>query len=78
MNGLLSFNQISFAYRGSKRLALDKVDLSIDSGQFIGIVGSAGAGKSTLIRCSTGIVPKFFKGAFKGEVRVMGESIALS
>ncbi|MCX7049167.1 MAG: ABC transporter ATP-binding protein [Candidatus Sumerlaeota bacterium] len=76
MNSVLSFDKISFAYRGATALALDGIDLRIESGQFVGIVGATGAGKSTLVRCASGIVPKFFKGPFRGDVRVDGESLA--
>lgn len=75
MGNLLSCKDISFAYRDSKQLALDNVDFSIDKGEFVGIAGAAGAGKSTLIRCASGIVPKFFKGPFSGEVLVKGKPI---
>lgn len=30
--------------------ALDKVDLSVEHGQFVGVIGRSGAGKSTLLR----------------------------
>jgi energy-coupling factor transporter ATP-binding protein EcfA2 len=75
MGNLLSCKNVSFAYRGSKQLALDKVDFSIDEGEFVGIAGATGAGKSTLVRCASGIVPKFFKGPFSGEVLVKGKPI---
>lgn len=75
MGNLLSCKDISFAYRDSKQLALDNVDFSIDKGEFVGIAGAAGAGKSTLIRCASGIVPKFFKGPFSGLVLVKGKPI---
>lgn len=71
----LSLKNIRFAYRGSDKLALDDVDFSINEGEFVGIVGPTGAGKSTLIRCASGIVPKFFKGPFKGSVKLNGEPI---
>ena len=75
MGTLLSCKNVSFAYRGSKQLALDKVDFSIDQGEFVGIAGATGAGKSTLVRCASGIVPKFFKGPFSGEILVKGKPI---
>jgi len=75
MCNLLSCRNVSFAYRGSKTLALDKVDFSIDQGEFVGIAGATGAGKSTLVRCLSGIVPKFFKGQFSGQILVKGKAI---
>lgn len=75
MRNLLSCRNVSFAYRGSERPALDEVDFSIDQGEFVGVAGATGAGKSTLIRCVSGIVPKFFKGRFSGEIFLKGKPI---
>ncbi|MEZ0067094.1 ABC-2 type transport system ATP-binding protein [Streptacidiphilus sp. MAP12-20] len=48
-------------------VALDRVSLGIDSGEFVGLLGRNGAGKSTLIRVMTGLmVPD------AGQVRVLG------
>jgi energy-coupling factor transporter ATP-binding protein EcfA2 len=76
MSDLLTCNSISYRYRSGKRLALNKVDFSVAEGEFIGIVGTSEAGKSTLVRCFSGIVPKFFRGPFAGEVLLKGRSIA--
>jgi energy-coupling factor transporter ATP-binding protein EcfA2 len=76
MSTLLSCKNVTFAYRGARAPALDGIDVHVDRGEFVGIVGATGAGKSTLVRCASGIVPKFFRGPFRGEVQVHGESIA--
>ncbi len=43
--------------RGSinEKLALDKIDLTVENGDFITIIGSNGAGKSTLMNCISGV-----------------------
>ena len=38
------------------RLVLDQVDLSVDAGSRIGVLGRNGAGKSTLLRVIAGLV----------------------
>mgnify|MGYP005846081175 CR=1 FL=1 len=76
MTPLLQLQNIHFAYRGNSHLVLHNVNLEIAAGEFVGIAGPTGAGKSTLVRCAMGIVPKFFKGPFKGEVKFRGQSIA--
>jgi len=45
-----------YFYRGSinEVLALDRIDLNIESGDFITVIGSNGAGKSTLLNCLAG------------------------
>lgn len=44
----LCFRQVSFAYKNKQQLVLDNVDLYLRKGKSIGLVGSSGAGKSTI------------------------------
>ena len=49
-DGSIDFNNVSFAYKkGSGEDVLQNINLHINSGEFIGIIGGTGSGKSTLI-----------------------------
>ena len=50
LNGKVEFKDLSFYFPGQKNKILNKIDLSIDQGSFIGIVGKSGSGKSTLMK----------------------------
>ena len=50
VGGELVFDEVSFAYDGTTRPALDRVDLRIDAGRSAAFVGGTGGGKSTLIK----------------------------
>jgi ATP-binding cassette, subfamily B, bacterial PglK len=50
------FNQVSYAYPGSERKVLDDICFTINKGDFIGIIGTTGSGKSTLIDLLVGLL----------------------
>ncbi len=54
--GVLQFENISFSYLGSDKLAVKNINLSIQSGQTVAIVGASGSGKTTL----TNLIPRFY------------------
>ena len=50
-NGSIDFNNVNFRYSGqSGKNALQNINLHIDSGQFVGIIGGTGSSKTTLIQ----------------------------
>src|SRR2546429_2235720 len=51
--GKIAFQNVSFSYGQSNRLALSQVSLQWDPGMRVGIVGPTGAGKSTLVNLLT-------------------------
>ena len=49
-DGSVNFNHVSFKYfEGAERNALENIDIHIKSGQFVGILGSTGSGKTSLV-----------------------------
>lgn len=50
VRGDLRFEQVSFRYGDRGPLLLDELDLHIEAGQMVGIVGLSGSGKSTLVQ----------------------------
>ena len=50
VRGQLRFEQVSFSYKDRGPLQLDELDLQIEPGQLVGIVGVSGSGKSTLVQ----------------------------
>ncbi|NEG89861.1 ABC transporter ATP-binding protein [Bifidobacterium aerophilum] len=55
---------------------LGSVTVTIRSGEFVGVVGPTGAGKSTLCMALTGIIPNLADGEMTGSVRVAGMDTA--
>ncbi len=54
--GEIRFEYVSFRYPGSDKLALDKINLHVQPGQTIALVGASGGGKSTL----AALIPRFY------------------
>jgi len=70
------FNDVTFTYSGTKKPAIENINLKISKGEIILVTGPAGAGKSTLCYCMNGLIPHFFKGELKGEIYVGGKNVA--
>lgn len=70
---MITFKNFSFQYEDSTAPALEGVDLTINRGDFVGVIGASGAGKTTLTYAINGVVPHFYKGDFYGAVLVDGQ-----
>src|SRR5919108_116504 len=56
---MIELDNVSFTYRGGESdavRALTDVDLKLESGQFVAIIGQNGSGKSTLVKLLTAIL----------------------
>ncbi len=69
---MIEFKDFSFKYKTGEKPALTIKNLSIQKGDFIGIIGNSGAGKSTFTYAVNGVIPHHYTGDFYGEVRVNG------
>ena len=69
---MIEIQDLTFCYRESAQPVLRDISLSIPDGQFVGITGAAGCGKSSLTYLLNGIVPHCHPGDFYGSVRVDG------
>src|SRR5918998_2341114 len=67
---LLEMRGIGKSFPGVQ--ALDDVDLTVDRGQVVALLGENGAGKSTLINVLSGVFS-----SYDGEIRVDGEPVLL-
>lgn len=72
METIINVDDVSFSYGTQTEQALSHISLSVNKGDFIGIIGPSGAGKSTLAACLSGAVPHHYTGTFFGSVMVDG------
>ena len=69
---IIVIEQFSYKYSGAEQYALKDVNLRVKRGEYVGIMGPTGAGKTTLCLALNGIVPHFYGGDFYGSVRING------
>src|SRR5579871_5022746 len=51
---LIQIDHVSIAYGSPRRQVLDRIDLAIEEGEFVCVLGQTGCGKSTLLRLVLG------------------------
>ncbi len=69
---LIELEDVTFTYRGAKEPAIQNISLTIDQGEFVGVIGPTGAGKSTLCWVIVGVAPQILKGKLRGSIQVGG------
>lgn len=68
---VVQLEKLTFHYPDSEPV-LQGIDLEIKRGDFIGITGPSGAGKTTLCMCLKGLIPHVIGGTMRGRVIVHG------
>ncbi|MDW8067850.1 MAG: ABC transporter ATP-binding protein [Anaerolineae bacterium] len=66
----IEFRHVSFRYPGAEEYVLQDITFTVHAGETVGIIGTTGSGKSTLIN----LIPRFYD-ATEGEIRISGVDI---
>ena len=70
-NGKIEFQNVSFSYhKDPERLHLENINLSIESGETIGIIGGTGSAKTSLVQ----LIPRLYD-PIEGQVLVGGRNV---
>ena len=72
---VIEIKNYTFRYRTQIDPTLIDINLTINKGEKILILGPSGSGKSTLIHCVNGIIPHAFTGEISGNLYLMGRNI---
>ena len=70
LKGDIVFENVSFHYESNKEQVLKNVDLQVEAGEYVALVGASGVGKTTL--CS--LIPRFYE-VSEGAIKIDGMDI---
>lgn len=66
---------LSFRYRSREHPAIQDINLTLEPAQVVLLAGASGCGKTTLIRCINGLIPRSYKGELTGKVLLQGQEV---
>ncbi|MEZ9059081.1 ABC transporter ATP-binding protein [Vibrio pelagius] len=72
----IAFSNFSFRYESLDKPTLKNINLRIEKGEKIVIIGPSGSGKSTLGQCLNGLIPHATKGEVNGKLEMSGNDCA--
>lgn len=70
LDGSISFEDVNFSYSGNDNYCLKSINLKIESGQTIGILGGTGSSKSSLVQ----LIPRLYD-TTTGSVKIGGVDV---
>ncbi|EHU5004206.1 ABC transporter ATP-binding protein [Vibrio vulnificus] len=72
----IEFSNFSFRYESLDKPTLRNINLRIEKGEKIVIIGPSGSGKSTLGQCLNGLIPHAIKGEVSGSLTINSQETA--
>jgi energy-coupling factor transport system ATP-binding protein len=67
-NTVVEVDNLTYTYRKALTPAISNVSFQVNQGEFVGIIGPTGAGKTTLCMCINGLIPHALGGDLIGNV----------
>ena len=69
----LTIEGLAFRYHSRTELAIQDIALTLTPGELLLIAGASGCGKTTLIRCINGLIPRTYRGDVAGRILLHGQ-----
>ncbi|MFN8520202.1 MAG: ABC transporter ATP-binding protein [Chloroflexota bacterium] len=72
---MLRLEGVAYRYAGAQAESIRGIDLGIDEGEVVGLVGASESGKSTVCLVAAGLAPRTIRGTLTGHLTLDGESV---
>ncbi|MEI7847800.1 MAG: ATP-binding cassette domain-containing protein [Chloroflexota bacterium] len=69
---IIEISNLTFTYGATETPAIKDINLTINEGEYVALMGLNGAGKTTLLMCLNGVVPNMIIGEMEGSVKIGG------
>jgi energy-coupling factor transporter ATP-binding protein EcfA2 len=71
----LEVKGLTFKYHSRSEPAIKGINLTLTPGEILLLAGASGCGKTTLMRCINGLIPRIYRGELEGQISVFGKSV---
>jgi energy-coupling factor transport system ATP-binding protein len=71
----IEISGFSFSYKGMKAPALDELNIQINPGDVLAVIGLNGSGKTTFCLALSGLLSQFYQSEIKGSITIFGQNI---
>lgn len=75
MSSIIEIKDFSWRYISADEPAVRHINLTIEEGKFVGVIGQNGAGKTSLAYAIDGLIPGQYHGIKEGFVNVLGTEV---
>ncbi len=71
----LFIEDLTFRYHRRNEPSLKHISLRLEKGELLLVAGASGCGKTTLMRCINGLIPRTYMGEMQGQIAIFGKPV---
>ena len=71
----LKVEGLTYQYHTREQPAIRDITFALQPGEILLLAGASGCGKTTLMRCINGLIPRIYRGRLQGSISVFGRPV---